>query len=149
MVEINNLTRSRIPVKKVKTAAEKFLLANKKAGYSLSIAFIGGRRMKKLNYKYRRKNQTTDILSFAGEEKDKYLGELAVDYQQIKKQARRFSHTADEELIFIIIHGLLHLLGHEDDTEKGRLEMARLGGEFIGKLKNKTYDKNKKIVKKL
>jgi probable rRNA maturation factor len=132
MVEINNLSKSKIPVKIIKKIVEKFLNINNLKNKDVSIAFVGDARIRKLNKQYRQKDQTTDILSFAGE--GEQLGELVINFQQIKRQSKQFSQSINEELIFILVHGLLHLVGHEDSTKKGRLNMERVGVKFIKEL---------------
>ncbi|MBU4347150.1 rRNA maturation RNase YbeY, partial [Patescibacteria group bacterium] len=67
-----------------------------------------------------------------------FLGEVIIDYAQIKRQAREFGSGVNDELVFILVHGLLHLLGYDDKTEKGAKEMERLGEKFILNF----YDKN-------
>ena len=141
MIEINNKTKSNINLKLVKKVCEEFLKYNNIKNKIISIGFVGDIIIKKLNNKYRKINKITDILSFPVDENDdEYLGELIINYAQIKRQAKTFLNSATEELIFILIHGLLHLLGYEDKTEKGRKQMEKLGHNF--------YDKNKKIIKK-
>ncbi len=95
----------------------------------ISIAFIGDQVMARLNQQYRKLKRPTDILSFAGEGSD--LGEIIIDYVQIKRQAKKYSKSINQELIFILVHGLLHLLGHDDETEKDRQKMITLGEKFI------------------
>lgn len=135
MIEINNTTRAKIALKKVHETAERFLKKYKKSKMDVSIAFIGDRAMRKLNKIYRGQDKPTDILTFAGE--GRMLGEIIIDYAQIKRQAKEFSSgQINQELIFILVHGLFHLLGHEDDTEPKRLKMIKMGEEFIKKLKS-------------
>jgi len=135
MVEVNNKTRTAINLTLIKKTVEEFLMIRKKKNYEVSIAFIGDEAMKKLNFKYRGKDKTTDVLSFEGE--GYFLGEIIINYQQIKRQAERYGNTSKKELIFILVHGLLHLLGHQDNTEKKRLEMIKLGEEVIKKINKK------------
>ncbi len=130
MIEINNQTRTKIDLKKVRQVAENFLEFYKQGDKEVSIAFIGDKRMRDLNRMYRRKDKVTDILSFC-DDGQAILGEVVIDFQQIKRQAKQFSKSAKEELIFILVHGLLHLIGREDDTEKGRLEMIEEGERFL------------------
>ena len=132
-VEINNKTKAKINLSLVRKIARKFLKKHKKEKKDLSIAFVGDGRIRELNKNYRKIDKVTDVLSFAGEEK--FLGEIIIDYNQVKRQARQFRgqgmRAVKEELIFILAHGLLHLLGYDDGTEVGRREMERLGEEFI------------------
>ena len=132
-VEINNKTKAKINLSLVRKIARKFLKKHKKEKKDLSIAFVGDRRIRELNKNYRKIDKVTDVLSFAGEEK--FLGEVIIDYSQIKRQAKEFRgrgmRAVEEELVFILAHGLLHLLGYDDRTEEERREMERLGEEFI------------------
>lgn len=133
MIEINNTTRAEIDERLVRKVAEKFLKKYKKSKQDISIAFLGDSAMRKLNKIYRGKDGPTDILTFDGE--GNFLGEIIIDYAQIKRQARGFSQGNDnKELIFILVHGLFHLLGYEDDTEIKRLKMIKMGEEFVKKL---------------
>jgi len=137
-IEINNRTKALIDLKLVKRVAAEFASAHKIANQrELSIAFISDAEIKKLNKNYRELNQPTDILSFgpgSDEEKD-FFGELILDYAQIKRQAKEEGVSAKHELAFILTHGLFHLLGYSDETEKKRLKMIKLGEEFMKKLK--------------
>ncbi|MBI4812234.1 rRNA maturation RNase YbeY [Candidatus Falkowbacteria bacterium] len=148
MVEINNKTESKINLTVVRQTAEIFLKKHKKQKNELSIAFVGDRLIRRLNETYRGIDKPTDVLTFpdypaippvvipvpptAGGIQN--LGEIIIDYAQIKRQAREQGHSAQKELIFILVHGLLHLVGYDDATEKGRLEMIRKGEEFIKNL---------------
>ncbi len=131
MVEINNKTKSKINLALTKKVAEKFLKLNKMENRDISIAFIGDAAMRKLNKTYRGKDKPTDILAFPGD--DDCFGEIIIDYAQIKRQAKAYKNSARQELIFILVHGLLHLLGYEDETEEGRKKMDELGRSFIAK----------------
>lgn len=131
MVEINNKTKQKIDLALVKKVTEIFLKKYKRAGCEVSIAFVGDAVMRRLNKTYRGYDKTTDVLTFQGE--DDFLGEIIIDYKQIEKQARAQKHPAKKELVFILVHGLFHLLGYTDETEEKRLEMIRMGEEFIEK----------------
>lgn len=132
MVEINNKTKTAIDIGAIKKITEQFLAISKKKKFEVSIAFIGDKAMARLNHEYRGKNKPTDVLSFEGE--DDFLGEVIIDYQQIKRQAKKFGNSPKQELVFILVHGLLHLLGHDDDTEEKRLKMIKLGEKIIKKI---------------
>jgi len=130
MIEINNKTRSKINIALVKHVAEKFLNYYK-INKNISIAFVGDTVIKKLNKNYRGKDKITDILSFDGEGED--LGEIVINYMQIKRQSQKYSKTVQDELVFILVHGLLHLIGYDDQTEKTRKVIIKKGEDFIKK----------------
>ena len=129
MIEINNRTKAKIDIKLIKKVTEKFFAYYKIKNKELSIAFIGDMVMRRLNKRYRGKDRPTDVLSFRGNGND--LGEILIDYAQIKRQAKKYSKSVKEELIFILVHGLLHLIGYEDETKNGKIKMEKLGEEFI------------------
>ena len=129
MIEINNKTRAKIDIKLIKKITEKFFVYYKIENKNISIAFVGDMLMSRLNDKYRGKNKPTDILSFNGEGSD--FGEIIINYAQIKRQTKKYSKSVKEELIFILVHGLLHLLGYEDESEEGKKSMEALGKKFI------------------
>jgi len=139
MVEAINRAKAKIDLKLVENVAEKFLQAYKIKKKEVSIAFVGDSTIKKLNREYRHQDKITDVLSFTGE--GDFLGEIIIDYAQIKRQAKEFGKKINEELVFILVHGLLHLIGYDDKTEKGRLKMISLGEKFISlKCKNKNFE---------
>ena len=128
MVEINNKTRSRIDLSLVKKVVEKFLKYYNIKN-DISIAFVGDVTMRRLNKTYRSREEVTDVLAFPGE--DDFLGEIIIDWAQIRRQASRYDLSEKKELIFVLVHGLLHLLGYEDKTERERREMIELGEKFL------------------
>lgn len=129
-IEINNQTGHKIDFKLIKKVVRIFSRVFK-TGKEISLAFVGDAEIKKINFNYRGLNEVTDILSFAGD--GDYLGEIIIDYDQIKRQAGDFRNSSEKELIFILTHGLLHLIGYDDKTEKTRQEMIKMGEEFIKK----------------
>lgn len=132
MVEINNQTNNKIDAALLKRVAEEFLKSRRKAGHELSVAIIGDAAMRKINRACRKIDKPTDVLSFRGE--GKFFGEIILDYSQVKRQARESGKNVKDELVFILVHGLLHLDGYDDKTEKERLKMIGLGEKFIKKI---------------
>lgn len=132
-IEINNQTKDKISKKLIINTAENFFRYFKIKNKEISIAFVTDSKIKKLNKKYRKKDQITDVLAFPGE--NDYLGEVIIDYSQIKRQAKIFSKNVKDELLFILTHGLLHLLGYKDDCQKDKEIMEKLGHKFIQKNK--------------
>jgi len=128
-IDINNKTKQEINLKIVENVIKKFLIYFNKKKYSVSLAFVSDGIIKKINKKYRRKEQITDILSFNGE--GNFLGEIIIDYAQIKRQAKRFNNSFEQELVYILVHGLIHLLGYEDKNNKSKLIMEKIEEKFL------------------
>ena len=98
----------------------------------LSITLTDDEHSHALNKKYRSVDRATDVLSFAFRESDEpeiigadfeILGEIIISLEQAKIQAEEFGHTFKREIIFLEVHGLLHLLGYDHMEEAERLEM--------------------------
>lgn len=79
------------------------------------IAFVNAAEMKRMNKKFRGKNYATDVLSFAPTE-DGSLGELVFCADVLRKQAAEHQLSFEQELTYMMIHGLLHLLGYDHET---------------------------------
>lgn len=92
-----------------------------------SIALVSDAAIRRCNYRFRGKNESTDILSFPGgkEEWEKetasYLGDIVISVETADRQKR---HGLSEELMILCLHGILHLLGYDHETDSG--EMVRL-----------------------
>ena len=125
----------------VRSAVKPFGLP---ADARITIAFIDDDEMRTLNKRYRKKDKTTDVLSFGqavgrskGERAVKKLrrdedgeldvGDILISGAQAERQAKRRKHPLTREVAFLAAHGALHLLGFEDETPSGYREMVRLG----------------------
>lgn len=155
IVAINNKTKEKINQRLLRRIVEEFFKKNplslppslklwrarklRRAGppTEVSIAFISEATSRRLNRIYRGIDKPTDVLTFAAA--GNFLGEILINYKQIKRQARDLGTGARDELIFILAHGLLHLIGYKDNTEAGRIKMIREGEEFIKEFKKKRY----------
>ena len=97
---------------------------------SVTIAFVSDRHMRELNRYWRRNSGTTDVLSFpAGKDgfdnpDGSVLGDVVISVEQAARQAKENGLTFDEEIAQLILHGLLHLCGHDHEADSG--EMNRL-----------------------
>lgn len=86
--------------------------------------------MRTLNRRYRRKDRTTDVLSFAAREgggpqvPGEPLGDIVISVPTAERQARKDGETLRRSLDRLLIHGLLHLLGY--DHERGRRDARRM-----------------------
>jgi len=134
-VVVTNNTRQRIDQLIIKKSVEATLKYCRKKG-DVSVVIIGDKRMRNLNHTYRGYDKITDVLSFpeSNVSEDNFLGEIFIDYNVIKIQAKKFSPSVRFELAFIVIHGTLHLLGYEDATRKGSDLMEKVGSTIIKKI---------------
>lgn len=83
----------------------------------LTLVFVTSAEMKRLNREFRGKDKVTDVLSFAPTE-DGSLGELVFCLEVIERQAREHGLTKHQELGYMVLHGVLHLLGYDHETSE-------------------------------
>jgi len=126
-LDIYNGTRQKIPQALLRRAVDIFEKKMRIARGEVSLAFVGETRMRALNKHYRGRNRVTDVLSFSEGRRGGYLGELVICNQQVQRQARQQQTSVRVELLFIFMHGLLHLIGYDDATERGWREMEHIG----------------------
>ena len=116
----------------------------------LGLVITDTETVQQLNKTYRSKDKPTDVLSFqmvnqSEQEPESFfvtppdgvhhLGEVVISYPQTVLQAKAQGHSIDQELAFLTVHGILHLLGYDhEQPEEGRLMQAR-EKEIIEKLK--------------
>ena len=103
----------------------------------LSIAFVGDARIQELNRDYRHKDKPTNVLSFpmADPLTDVVmLGDIVIAYGTVKAEASAQEKTFENHLTHLIIHGFLHLLGYDHETDKDALEMETIEIAALGQL---------------
>lgn len=88
-----------------------------KAHKELTIVFLDRNQMKSVNKQFRNKNKPTDVLSFQSHDSNS-LGELLLCAEVLKWQARDNGHTPKIEMTYMMIHGILHLLGYDHELSK-------------------------------
>ncbi len=120
-----------------------FNLLKVKGNYVIELNFVDNKQIKKINKIYRKIDKVTDVISFAflelkkGEVKIKstqpqFLGEIDISIDKIISQAKEFKHSFEFELIYLYIHGLLHLLGYDHvHNEKKRETMFALEDKIL------------------
>ncbi|MCC7339736.1 MAG: rRNA maturation RNase YbeY [Bryobacterales bacterium] len=77
-----------------------------------------------LNARFRQKAESTDVLSFPAAGDPGYLGDLAISLPHARAQAREHGHRTEDEIRVLMLHGLLHLMGFDHETDQGRMRRA-------------------------
>jgi rRNA maturation RNase YbeY len=113
--------------------AEAVLKLLGEASSDLSVSFVGDLRMRRLNRRFRRKDRSTDVLAFAFREgraphnfhgRASHLGDVVIALPTAERQAKAANRALEEEIMALLIHGVLHLCGY--DHERGRAEAVRM-----------------------
>jgi probable rRNA maturation factor len=94
----------------------------------VSIAIIDDEAMRNLNRKFRKKNKTTDVLTFPADDSDadpnakgRPLGDIVISIDQARRQATDQKHSLATEVRYLILHGILHALGYDHETDSGEM----------------------------
>ncbi|HEY1435678.1 MAG TPA: rRNA maturation RNase YbeY, partial [Thermoanaerobaculia bacterium] len=89
----------------------------------VSVLFCADVRMRSLNRRYRGKDRSTDVLAFpAGAAGNGYLGDIVISVPYAVREARRRAEPASREMDRLLLHGLLHLMGHDHETDDGQMD---------------------------
>jgi len=97
----------------------------------VSVYYCGDRRMRSLNRRFRRRDRPTDVLSFPAPG-GPLLGDIVISVPYASRQARRRRETPSREMDRLLLHGYLHLLGYDHETDDGQMDAleARLRARF-------------------
>ena len=101
--------------------------------HEVSIAIVDDEAMRSLNRKFRKKNKTTDVLTFPADDSDadpnakgRPLGDIVISIDQARRQAMDQKHSLATEIRYLILHGVLHALGYDHETDDGEMNALEL-----------------------
>ncbi len=105
-------------------------LENLRGEFEVSVAFVDDSALRKLNRDYRGLDAPTDVLSFPQDDEHGFprparqprlLGDIVISLERAEKQALQLGHSLEREVLYLAVHGFLHLLGydHESPQEQG------------------------------
>jgi len=106
---------------------------------NLSVVLTDNRRLHKLNRDYLGIDAPTDVLSFPASESDpetgaRYLGDILISVPYAAKGAKQAGHPLESELQLLVVHGVLHLLGHDHAKPKEKAKMWKAQREILTQL---------------
>tara|TARA_B100001540_G_scaffold234771_1_gene208996 strand:+ start:185 stop:631 length:447 start_codon:yes stop_codon:yes gene_type:complete len=98
----------------------------KKKNYEFSVLLTNNKKMKSLNFKFRKKNKTTDVLSFpfrSVENKNVYIGDIAISYEIVNRRSKLSNFFLELDKMWI--HGYFHLIGYDHKKRKDFKKMNK------------------------
>ena len=146
---LNQQKSVRIPIRALEKFFAQAMKSVRLPRNVASVCFVTNSRIKKWNAAYRGKNNPTDVLSFSARRKinsrtrrkgkralkvfsstsfisspssASYLGDIAIAPAVARKYARQHSRSLDQELRILILHGILHLMGYDHETDTGQMD---------------------------
>lgn len=126
----NDVRRSGVDGRALVSTAKRLMTALGEESAALSLTLIGDDAMRELNRGYRGKDASTDVLSFPLETAvapgvEHLLGDVVISVETARRQATAYDGTLQREIYRLLIHGLLHLLGHDHVIAAQRRVMER------------------------
>lgn len=118
-------------------------LENIEGNSEVSVTIVTDDKIQEINREYRDKDKPTDVISFAleemgegeivvtGVEMPRILGDIIISLDKAKEQAEEYGHTLSRELGFLALHGFLHLLGYDHETEEEEKVMFNRQKEIL------------------
>jgi probable rRNA maturation factor len=121
----------RAPIQRFAGTLQKQVVRNR----SFDILITGDAELRRLNRDFRGKDYPTDVLSFPAKVGQAsacqrplagayFLGDIAISLARARAQAREFGHAIEQEIQILMLHGVLHLMGHDHETDSGAMARA-------------------------
>lgn len=137
----NRNSKRAVDLSKIRRTAALVLRASRAADAEVNIVLVSDRKIRSLNRRYLGVDGPTDVIAFqecagcraARGKPGRFLGDVAISSDTAARNARIYGVTFAKEITLLVIHGLLHLLGMEDVSAKGRRRMRRKEDEFLQK----------------
>tara|TARA_B100000674_G_scaffold146238_1_gene115603 strand:+ start:2664 stop:3098 length:435 start_codon:yes stop_codon:yes gene_type:complete len=116
----------------LKSLCREVLISEGFEKYSLSIIFVDDEKLKKMKKKYFNQDLYTDVIAFnLSDDKSKLDGEIYISFDAIKINSELYKTNINNELQRIVVHGILHLMGYEDNTKDKKEEMTKTEDFFL------------------
>ena len=137
-----NAARASVPVARIRAAVlgavdVPEIGARLPAGESeVAVRISGDRELRALNARHLGEDHATDVLSFPSGELEGagHLGDIVISWPAVKRQAEEFAHEPEAEMLLLVVHGFLHLLGWDHVSTDEELEMSRLTVDALSRV---------------
>ena len=112
--------------RKIKKVIEKVISEEGNISGDLNFIITDDNSLKKINKEYLKHNYFTDVISFDYGSEEKISGEVYISLDAVKVNALNYNVSLKQELVRVIIHGVLHICGYEDYDKNCKKEMVRM-----------------------
>ena len=129
----NESSKSRLPIKKAKEIINLVIEDNNISNSTVNLIYCDDEYIHKINKEYLNHDYPTDIITFTIE-KDPYLCEIYISVETAQKNANDYNVSLNNELLRLVSHGALHIVGFDDNTEKLRNIMKNKEDYYLHKI---------------
>ena len=140
-IGIFNKTEEKIDKSFVRKVVKHTLKKMEAEKSEVNIIFVGLEEIHEINKAYRNVDRPTDVISFALEDtedvtvyEERVLGDIYICLDKVHEQAKEYGHTEIREMAFLIVHGLLHLLGYDHMIKEDEKIMFGLQEEILNEM---------------
>lgn len=140
-IGIFNKTEEKIEKSFVRKVVKHTLKKMEAEKSEVNIIFVGLEEIHEINKTYRNVDRPTDVISFALEDtedvtvyEERVLGDIYICLDKVHEQAKEYGHTEIREMAFLIVHGLLHLLGYDHMIKEEEKIMFGLQEEILNEM---------------
>ena len=116
---------------KVKFWINQVVNLEKKVVARIDYNFVSDDELLEMNKKFLKHNYYTDVLTFSENRGNRLTGDIAISIHRVKENAALIKTTFDQELKRVIIHGILHLCGYNDSTDKEKEAMRKRESKYL------------------
>lgn len=127
-IEIRNLSGREVDLSSLQEAALRTLTAEGADLQVLSLALVDDERITSLNARLLGRDNPTDVIAFEADEGE---GEVIISVDTAAQQAAAEGHSMLTELRYLVAHGVLHVLGHDDSDDEAKQKMLRRQDEIL------------------
>jgi len=133
VVVLNQQRRRRVPAARLRRVIEDAGRALRVSG-EVALVLTNDAPVRRLNARYRHQDKPTDVLSFPGPGGEAGLGDIVISLDTAARNAPRFGRTLGQELQVLTLHGFLHVLGYDHETDDGTMDRleSRLRRQLLG-----------------
>ena len=124
---------------KAKEIIREIIAKEGKTSGTLNFIITNDDRLREINVEFLEHDYYTDVITFNYNEKDIVQGEVYISLDRVKENALNYNVSLEAELLRVLIHGVLHLVGYNDKTEEEKSEMRRLEDYWLDSLKSRDY----------
>jgi probable rRNA maturation factor len=133
-VILNRQRKCPIPVKRLENFALRLCQRLRIPDSEFTVLLTSDHRIRHFNRNFRKRDEATDVLSFpaarqqktGGHFKNPYIGDIIISVETAQQQAIEKNHSLVTEVRTLMIHGLLHLLGHDHERDQGQMRRKEL-----------------------
>jgi len=124
---------------KAKEIISEIITSERRTTGNLNFIITSDERLKEINVEFLEHDFYTDVITFNYNESDVINGEVYISLDRVKENALNYNVSLESELLRVLIHGVLHLVGYDDKSEEKKSEMRRMEDYWLDSLKSKDY----------